>query len=80
MSWPLGATAPRSHRSFSKVQQFRRHAHAFCRVVEPGETWGCELTTLIGDAAHPTTPALGQGGCMALEVRCCDMLKRRIHK
>lgn len=22
---------------------------------------------LIGDAAHPTTPALGQGGCMAIE-------------
>lgn len=22
---------------------------------------------LIGDAAHPTTPNLGQGGCMAIE-------------
>jgi 2-polyprenyl-6-methoxyphenol hydroxylase-like FAD-dependent oxidoreductase len=22
---------------------------------------------LIGDAAHPTTPNLGQGGCMAVE-------------
>ena len=41
---------------------------AFCRVMEQGETWGRDLATLVGDAAHPTTPALGQGGCMALEV------------
>ncbi|CAK0782391.1 hypothetical protein CVIRNUC_005666 [Coccomyxa viridis] len=41
--------------------------HIGDRVVEPGETWGRKLSTLIGDAAHPTTPALGQGGCMALE-------------
>ncbi len=39
-----------------------------CRVVQAGETWGKGSITLIGDAAHPTTPALGQGGCMALEV------------
>jgi 2-polyprenyl-6-methoxyphenol hydroxylase-like FAD-dependent oxidoreductase len=37
-------------------------------VVQAGETWGKGSITLIGDAAHPTTPALGQGGCMALEV------------
>ena len=41
---------------------------ALCRVMEQGETWGRDLATLVGDAAHPTTPALGQGGCMALEV------------
>ena len=41
---------------------------ASCRVMEQGETWGRDLATLVGDAAHPTTPALGQGGCMALEV------------
>ena len=38
------------------------------RLIEPGQTWGRGLVTLVGDAAHPTTPALGQGGCMALEV------------
>lgn len=44
------------------------------RVIHAGETWGKELVTLIGDAAHPTTPALGQGGCMALEVKSpCDI-------
>ena len=25
------------------------------------------MVTLLGDAAHPCTPNLGQGGCMALE-------------
>jgi len=29
--------------------------------------WGRGAVTLLGDAAHPCTPNLGQGGCMALE-------------
>jgi 2-polyprenyl-6-methoxyphenol hydroxylase-like FAD-dependent oxidoreductase len=29
--------------------------------------WGRRRITLLGDAAHPTTPYLGQGACMALE-------------
>ena len=45
-----------------------KHAHGWHRVIEQGQTWGRGLVTLIGDAAYPTTPALGQGGCMALEV------------
>jgi len=33
----------------------------------PLKTWGRGRVTLLGDAAHPCTPNLGQGGCMALE-------------
>jgi 2-polyprenyl-6-methoxyphenol hydroxylase-like FAD-dependent oxidoreductase len=29
--------------------------------------WGSGRMTLIGDAIHPTTPNLGQGGCLAME-------------
>lgn len=33
----------------------------------PLEHWGYGPVTLLGDAAHPCTPNLGQAGCMALE-------------
>lgn len=33
----------------------------------PKKGWTMGNATLIGDAAHPTTPNLGQGGCMAME-------------
>jgi 2-polyprenyl-6-methoxyphenol hydroxylase-like FAD-dependent oxidoreductase len=33
----------------------------------PQKGWTVGNATLIGDAAHPTTPNLGQGGCMAIE-------------
>jgi 2-polyprenyl-6-methoxyphenol hydroxylase-like FAD-dependent oxidoreductase len=29
--------------------------------------WSEDRVTLLGDAAHPTTPNLGQGACMAIE-------------
>jgi 2-polyprenyl-6-methoxyphenol hydroxylase-like FAD-dependent oxidoreductase len=34
---------------------------------EPNHTWGDKRVTLLGDAIHPTTPNLGQGGCLAIE-------------
>jgi 2-polyprenyl-6-methoxyphenol hydroxylase-like FAD-dependent oxidoreductase len=33
----------------------------------PTPKWSVGRIGLIGDAAHPTTPNLGQGGCMAIE-------------
>jgi len=35
--------------------------------LPPGTQWGQGQVTLIGDAAHPVQPTLGQGGCMAVE-------------
>ncbi len=32
-----------------------------------GKTWGEGRVTLLGDAAHPMTPNLGQGACQAIE-------------
>ena len=34
---------------------------------EPIRIWGNKRMTLLGDAIHPTTPNLGQGGCLAME-------------
>jgi 2-polyprenyl-6-methoxyphenol hydroxylase-like FAD-dependent oxidoreductase len=33
----------------------------------PLRWWGDESVTLLGDAAHATTPNLGQGACQAIE-------------
>jgi 2-polyprenyl-6-methoxyphenol hydroxylase-like FAD-dependent oxidoreductase len=33
----------------------------------PLQWWGQGTVTLLGDAAHPTTPNLGQGACQELE-------------
>lgn len=39
------------------------------RLVDrrPRRPWSRGRVTLLGDAAHPTTPNLGQGGCSAIE-------------
>src|SRR5258706_5994475 len=34
---------------------------------DPLPAWGRGRVTLLGDAAHPMTPNLGQGGCQAIE-------------
>ena len=34
---------------------------------DPIKNWGNGRMTLLGDAIHPTTPNLGQGGCLAIE-------------
>jgi len=34
---------------------------------EPNKNWGAGRMTLLGDAIHPTTPNLGQGGCQSME-------------
>jgi 2-polyprenyl-6-methoxyphenol hydroxylase-like FAD-dependent oxidoreductase len=34
---------------------------------DPADRWGSGRVTLLGDAAHPMTPNLGQGACQAIE-------------
>lgn len=34
---------------------------------DPAKRWGARRVTLLGDAAHPMTPSLGQGACQAIE-------------
>lgn len=47
----------------------------------PVEKWGTGAITLLGDAIHPLTPNLGQGGCLAIEdaavlARCFEKYAR----
>lgn len=37
----------------------------------PLRTWGRGRATLLGDAAHPLTPNVGQGACLAIEDAAC---------
>jgi 2-polyprenyl-6-methoxyphenol hydroxylase-like FAD-dependent oxidoreductase len=47
----------------------------------PTRIWGRGRVTLLGDAAHPTTPNLGQGACQAIEdaVVLADQLRSAAH-
>jgi 2-polyprenyl-6-methoxyphenol hydroxylase-like FAD-dependent oxidoreductase len=41
------------------------------RDRKPLRHWGDRRVTLLGDAAHPITPNVGQGACLAIEDAAC---------
>ena len=56
-------------RALDAIQHTPQHA-LLCHDLydrPPRASWSRGRATLLGDAAHPTTPYLGQGACMALE-------------
>lgn len=56
--------------------------------IEPMKKWCRGRVALLGDSAHPTTPNMGQGACMAIEsslalARClreADVLTESLHR
>lgn len=55
---------PRARQLLDLPKSWKRWATA---DRDPIGRWSFGLVTLLGDAAHPTTQYLAQGGCMALE-------------
>jgi FAD-dependent urate hydroxylase len=49
--------------------------------INPPKNWAVGKVALLGDAAHATTPNLGQGGCMAIEdaVELADCLQHNMN-
>jgi 2-polyprenyl-6-methoxyphenol hydroxylase-like FAD-dependent oxidoreductase len=79
---PGGQDAPGA-RKRAAIERFRGFTDPVLRVIDatseeaifrtdvfdrpPDERWGHERVTLLGDAAHPMTFAVGQGAAQALE-------------
>ena len=62
------------HRPIPEVIEATREADILRNdIVDrlPLEHWGRGRVTLLGDSAHPTTPNLGQGACLAMEDAVC---------
>jgi 2-polyprenyl-6-methoxyphenol hydroxylase-like FAD-dependent oxidoreductase len=61
------------HAPIEKLLRATPESAILCNAIldrvpaNPPKPWGEGPMTLLGDAAHPTTPNLGQGACMAIE-------------
>ncbi len=60
----------------ARVQQYldalERDDQVICSAMEwmESEKWHSGRVVLVGDAAHASSPMMGQGGCMAMEDAC----------
>jgi len=80
---PEGSTDEDVGRKQRVLERFKNWSHPIEALIEatpaaailrndlhdlpPLQRWGEGRVTLLGDAAHPTTPNMGQGACQALE-------------
>ena len=59
-----------------RVQEYlaslERDDQVICSAMEwmASEKWHAGRVVLVGDAAHASSPMMGQGGCMAMEDAC----------
>jgi 2-polyprenyl-6-methoxyphenol hydroxylase-like FAD-dependent oxidoreductase len=60
----------------SRIQEYldslERDDQVICSAMEwmESEKWHSGRVVLVGDAAHASSPMMGQGGCMAMEDAC----------
>jgi len=67
---PLREVFARWHDPIPAIVEMTREEdrlHTSMRDRSPALPWGSGRVTLLGDAAHPMTPDIGQGACQAIE-------------
>ena len=80
LGWWATANTPNTHELSQLFEGWQRPVLEVVQATSPGsilkthasdrlptKVWGRGRMTMLGDAIHPTTPNLGQGGCLAME-------------
>jgi 2-polyprenyl-6-methoxyphenol hydroxylase-like FAD-dependent oxidoreductase len=80
LGWWATANTPNTHELSQLFEDWQRPVLELVQATPPGsilkthasdrlptKVWGRGRMTMLGDAIHPTTPNLGQGGCLAME-------------